>query len=57
MKVYLLIDELQSKNQDDETDGVKKIVDDAIVKCGNKGKGLFGRKSGGLIPLKEKNFM
>ena len=57
LKVYLLIDELQSKNQDDETDGVKKIVDDAIAKCGNKGKGLFGRKSGGLIPLKEKNFM
>ena len=57
LKVYLLIDELQSKNQDDETDGVKKIVDDAISKCGNKGKGLFGRKSGGLIPLKEKNFM
>ena len=57
LKVYLLIDELQSKNQDDETEGVKKIVDDAIAKCGNKGKGLFGRKSGGLIPLKEKNFM
>lgn len=57
LKVYLLIDELQSKNQDDETDGVKRIVDDAISKCGNKGKGLFGRKSGGLIPLKEKNFM
>lgn len=56
LKVYLLIDELQSKNPDNETDGVKKIVDDAIAKCGSKGKGLFGRKSGGLIPLKEKNF-
>ena len=56
LKVYLLIDEMQSKNPEDETEGVKEIIDNAISKCGGKGKGLFGRKSGGLIPLKEKNF-
>ena len=56
LKVYLLIDELQNTNSGDDVEGVKAIVDGAISKCSKKGSGLFGRKSGGLIPLKEKHF-
>ena len=56
LKVYLLIDELQNSNSGDDVEGVKAIVDGAISKCNKKGPGLFGRKSGGMTPLKEKHF-
>ena len=56
LKVYLLIDELQNSNSGDDVEGVKAIVDGAIAKCNKKGPGLFGRKTGGMTPLKEKHF-
>lgn len=56
LKVYLLIDEIQNNQSGDDIANVKAFVDEAIAKCGSKGKGLFGRKSGGLILLKEKHF-
>lgn len=57
LKVYLLIDELQVSTPGVEADEVKRLIDGAIAKCGKKGKGLFGRKSNGLISLKEKHFV
>ena len=56
LKVYLLIDDIQNNQSGDDIENVKALVDEAITKCGNKGGGLFGRKSGGLIPLKGKHF-
>lgn len=57
LKVYLLIDELQVSTPGIEADEVKRLIDGAIEKCGKKCKGLFGRKSNGLILLKEKHFV
>ena len=57
LKVYLLIDELQVSTPGVEADEVKRLIDEAIAKCGKKGKGLFGRRSNGLISLKEKHFV
>lgn len=57
LKVYLLIDELQVSTPGVEADEVKRLIDGAIAKCGKKCKGLFGRKSNGLILLKEKHFV
>lgn len=57
LKVYLLIDELQVSTPGVEADEVKRLIDGAIAKCGKKGKGLFGRRSNGLISLKEKHFV
>ena len=56
LKVYLLIDELQTKSPGVESEEAKKLIDEAISRCGKKSKGLFGRKTNGLTPLKEKHF-
>ena len=56
LNVYLLIDGLQMTSPGAEIEEVKKLVDEAIERCDNGSKWPFGRKSKGLILLKEKHF-
>ncbi len=56
LKVYLMFSELEGDDSGSEMDQVKAIIDRAIEKCSKKGRGLFGKKSGSVTPLKEKYF-
>ena len=56
LQIYLIIDGLQMTNPGSEIEEVKKLVDEAIERCDNGAKWPFGRKSKGLIILKEKHF-
>lgn len=56
LQIYLLIDGLQMTYPGSEIEEVKKLVDEAIERCDNSSKWPFGRKSKGLIILKEKHF-
>ena len=56
LQIYLIIDGLQMTYPGSEIEEVKKLVDEAIERCDNGTKWPFGRKSKGLIILKEKHF-
>lgn len=56
LQIYLIIDGLQMTYPGSEVEEVKKLVDEAIERCDNGTKWPFGRKSKGLIILKEKHF-